>query len=89
MIEVTTIERENKYAHNNLGYAYARIGRIDEAKKQFETALKLDPKYENAKKNIIFIQKEILKKSKMKNRTAPVSFSPFGCKAVASDCHMC
>jgi hypothetical protein len=37
--------------HNNLGYAYALVGRKDEARHEFAIALKLDPDYYKARNN--------------------------------------
>lgn len=50
---------ESAAAHNNLAVAYEKKGLLDEAKNEYETALKLDPKnsyikanFENFKKNL-------------------------------------
>lgn len=38
--------------HNNLGVALLELGKMEEARKEFETALKLDPNYESPRKNL-------------------------------------
>jgi tetratricopeptide (TPR) repeat protein len=42
----------NPKTHNNLGVQYAKKNRLEEAKKEFEIALKVDPEYETARKNL-------------------------------------
>jgi hypothetical protein len=37
-------------AHANLGLVLAELGRMDEAMQQWETAVRLDPKQENARR---------------------------------------
>ncbi|MDH4257776.1 MAG: tetratricopeptide repeat protein [Candidatus Aminicenantes bacterium] len=51
---------ESAAAHNNLAVAYEKKGLLDEAEKEYETALKLNPKnsyikanFENFKKNLV------------------------------------
>ena len=39
-------------AHNNLAIAYEALGEFDKAKKEYETAHRLDPKNKQIKKNI-------------------------------------
>jgi Flp pilus assembly protein TadD len=39
-------------AHNELGELYARTGRADEARTEFEAALKLNPNFSRAQKNL-------------------------------------
>jgi tetratricopeptide (TPR) repeat protein len=39
-------------AHNNLGIAFAKQGRMDDAVKHFEEALIIDPEYVKAKRNL-------------------------------------
>jgi hypothetical protein len=43
----------NARAHNNLGYAYARAGRTDEARRAYESALLFDPGHEKARFNLV------------------------------------
>ncbi len=45
-------------AHNNLGVAYARQGRPEEARKQWLQALELSPDFENARKNLTALAEE-------------------------------
>jgi tetratricopeptide (TPR) repeat protein len=40
-------------ARNNLGYAYMLAGRMEEARAEFTTALRLDPKYYKARYNLL------------------------------------
>ena len=44
MVEAIKFKEENWQNHCSAGLAYARIGNADEARKQFERALELDPK---------------------------------------------
>jgi Flp pilus assembly protein TadD len=44
-------------AHNNLGIVLLELGRVAEARKEFETALKLKPNYESPKKNLQRLEK--------------------------------
>ena len=41
----------NARAHNNLGYAYEQAGRVDEARRAYDTALRLDPGHLKARMN--------------------------------------
>ncbi len=43
-------------AHNNLGVCFLRMGRFDEAKAEFETTLRLNPKHEMARRNLEWIR---------------------------------
>jgi len=38
--------------HNNLGAAYERAGQLAKARTMYQEALKLDPKLEDARKNL-------------------------------------
>lgn len=52
--ENTVIQSPDKArVHNNLGYAYKLDGRKDEARKEFEIALKMDPDYYKARNNLL------------------------------------
>jgi Tfp pilus assembly protein PilF len=45
------LEPESSSAHNNLAVAYEKKGKWEEAKKEYETALKLNPKNEYIQSN--------------------------------------
>jgi tetratricopeptide (TPR) repeat protein len=45
-------------AHNNLGVAYARQGRLEEARRQWLQALELSPDFGNARKNLTALADE-------------------------------
>ena len=45
----------NARAHNNLGYAYQLAGRIDEARREYETALSFAPGHAKARLNLLFL----------------------------------
>ncbi len=40
------------WALNNRGVAYKKFGKIDKARRDFEEALKIDPGFEQARKNL-------------------------------------
>ena len=42
----------NAAAHNNLGILYVRSRRRDEARREFENALKINPELSEAKRNL-------------------------------------
>ncbi|HEY5999720.1 MAG TPA: tetratricopeptide repeat protein [bacterium] len=46
-------------AHNNMGIALAKLGRLDEARPWFETALRLDPAYLPAMRNLDLLRRRI------------------------------
>lgn len=56
------VDPKDKYVHNNIGFVYAQQGKIEEAQLHFAEALKIDPTYENAKRNLLWVEKEISKK---------------------------
>jgi len=45
------------YVQNNLGVALERVGRMDEAKRAFETAIHLSPRYLKAQLNAQRLQR--------------------------------
>jgi tetratricopeptide (TPR) repeat protein len=45
----------NARGHNNLGYAYQLAGRLDEARREYETALQFDPALRKARLNLFFL----------------------------------
>ena len=45
----------NARGHNNLGYAYQLAGRTDEARREYETALRFDPALRKARLNLFFL----------------------------------
>lgn len=45
----------NARGHNNLGYAYQLAGRLDEARREYETALHFDPALRKARLNLFFL----------------------------------
>lgn len=49
----------NAYVYNNLGCLYDNLGDKHKAKAYFESALAVDPKYENAKNNLKKVKREI------------------------------
>ncbi len=50
---------ESAAAHNNLAVAYEKKGLLDEAEKEYETALKLDPKNSYIKANLENFKKSL------------------------------
>ena len=46
----------NARGHNNLGYAYQLAGRTEDARREYETALALDPSHAKAKLNLHFLK---------------------------------
>jgi len=46
----------NARAHNNLGHAYQLAGRIDDARRQYQIALMLNPGYPKARFNLMFLE---------------------------------
>jgi tetratricopeptide (TPR) repeat protein len=51
--EATVALSPNKArAHNNLGYAYKLAGRLDEARREYATALRLEPSHIKARYNL-------------------------------------
>jgi hypothetical protein len=46
----------NARGHNNLGYAYQLAGRTKEARREYETALFLDPAHGKARLNLLFLK---------------------------------
>jgi len=44
------------YAINNLGAAYQRQGKLDEARQQYRRALQINPDYQPAKENLEQLQ---------------------------------
>jgi Flp pilus assembly protein TadD len=45
----------NARAHNNLGYAYYLAERKPDARREFQTALFLDPSFKKAKLNLVLL----------------------------------
>ena len=57
--EDTVAKSPNKArVHNNLGYAYLPAHRIDEARREFSTALELDPQLYQARYNLLRLEHE-------------------------------
>ena len=48
----------NARGHNNLGYAYQLAGRIEDARREYRTALVFDPKHAKARLNLMFLPPE-------------------------------
>jgi Flp pilus assembly protein TadD len=48
----------NARAHNNLGYAYQLVGRLDEARREYRTVLYLEPGHDKARLNLMFLEAE-------------------------------
>jgi Flp pilus assembly protein TadD len=46
------LDGSNPYAHNNLGVLLQRLGKREEARQEFKTALGLNPDLEVARKNL-------------------------------------
>jgi hypothetical protein len=46
----------NARAHNNLGYAYQLEGRLDDARREYRTALFLDPRHDKARYNLMLLR---------------------------------
>ena len=57
----------NSSAHNNLAVAYEKKGMLEEAEKEYLTALDLDPKNERIQANFENFKKDKLKKSDDEN----------------------
>jgi Flp pilus assembly protein TadD len=53
-----TLDGSNPYAHNNLGVLLQRLGKKDEARIEFKTALALNPELEIARKNLDVVGNE-------------------------------
>ena len=49
------VDRNDPGALNNLGVLYFRKGVYDEAIKQFKEALKIDPRFELARENLLYL----------------------------------
>jgi len=47
----------NARGHNNLGYAYQLAGRESDARREYETALFLDPGHRKARFNLLLLRK--------------------------------
>ena len=45
----------NARGHNNLGFAYYEAGRKDEARREYLTALALDPDHRKARANLVLL----------------------------------
>lgn len=41
--------------HNNLGYAYMKVGRLEEALEEFKTAVRIEPNFAEAQNNIGYL----------------------------------
>jgi len=50
--ESLSFRRDDAVLHGDLGAVLARLGRIREAVPEFETAVRLDPKLESARRNL-------------------------------------
>jgi Flp pilus assembly protein TadD len=50
--QAITLDGSNAFAHNNLGVLLQRLGKRDEARSEFKTALALNPDLEVARKNL-------------------------------------
>jgi tetratricopeptide (TPR) repeat protein len=46
----------NARAHNNLGHAYQLAGRLDEARREHQTALYVEPGHDKARFNLMFLE---------------------------------
>ncbi len=53
------VNPESAAAHNNLAVAYEKKGLLEEAEKEYETALKLDPKNSYIKSNLENFKKNL------------------------------
>ena len=53
------VNPESAAAHNNLAVAYEKKGLLEEAEKEYETALKLDPKNSYIKANLENFKKNL------------------------------
>jgi tetratricopeptide (TPR) repeat protein len=51
-LDVVTKRPRNAHAHDNLGTWYASAGRLDEAKRYFDAALRIDPRHGGAHNNL-------------------------------------
>ena len=47
----------NARGHNNLGYAYQLDGRLAEARREYQTALFLDPGHRKARYNLMLLSR--------------------------------
>lgn len=56
------VNPESAAAHNNLAVAYEKKGLLEEAEKEYETALKLDPKNSYIKANLENFKKNLASK---------------------------
>jgi Flp pilus assembly protein TadD len=67
------IDPRDKYAHNNLGFAYVQQGRLKEAKPHFAEALRIDSSYNNARRNLNWVERQLSKKEETDNTRSLVS----------------
>ena len=67
----------NERRYNNLGIAYAKIGRMDEAVGEFQRAIKANPDYALAYKNLgLAYEKKGLKKEALKKYEEALRIMP-------------
>ncbi len=59
--------------HNNLGHAYRLAGRTEEARREFEVALRLDPQQAQARANLMRLEREL---SASRDRSASPASRP-------------
>ena len=57
-----SLKEDYAKAYSRLGYAYSKIKKLEEAKENYEKALKYDSTLENAKKSLESINNKLLKK---------------------------
>jgi hypothetical protein len=49
----------NARGHNNLGYAYQEAGRLEDARREYETAVFFDPSNQKARFNLLFLPRKM------------------------------
>lgn len=61
-LEVLDINPNNKFAHNNIGFAYGNLGVWDKGIAYCKKAIELDENFQLAKNNLTWMQREQAKK---------------------------